>query len=683
MSRWELMKEAWKRRDPVSSADIVSGIRAGTIKVLQPAVQAGAQFREARPDVAERISRTHAARQIQKSVQLRKDIDTTKRRIISSEKNIVLLETRIDKAPVRNGIFTGTDEQFIQHEKDVKAYNTNVKQFNTSNKRIAALEGKKFIPKLERSVSSYIPTLANISKKGAQFRVKHPQVAAKIYSTFEKAHTKTERVGTQSQRNALAGYTYGSYSSLQRQPVKTAASFAVGGASVKAIRMIGLVGKAYDAGSKAKRMAQAAQYGILAYYGVKSAEHIMSAPNSYEAGQRAANIMYTEVLPMAAGIKAVGVAPKVARVVTRKAGFISKKFKVGTKKMLSDNRAQALAGKTQKQRLAELEKTEKARLGRELFESEYEAIKKLVGTKQPKAPRTVKTAKDIFKKIDAASQQKVDSGKYKGVKQKDGTVLLVKVIQKPLTKTVVKGKVAQKQHAEIMQTTWGVKPYASTQTISYAEHIKLVTRSTGYYMRRAKAAQKAKLKQISIQNAKLEQQVKSKQITKTVYAQQVQKLKAKVDLIIKALVIPKVKTRTVSEFSAGVLAISAIKQKFEQVAVQVAKQKAEQVPKQKAKQKQKAALLIAQKPKAVTVAKEKLIAKKAAAEKVTQKTPRKVTPKPPRKPALKMPKLIIPSVGPPPKRKVKKKPIRKDKQVVTYTPTQIKNRVATIASLFG
>jgi hypothetical protein len=441
MTRWELMKEAWKGREPVSTSEIVSGIRAGTIKALQPAVRAGEQFREARPEIAERISRTPAASQIRASVQLRKDIDTAKRQVISSEKSIVLLKTKIDKAPVQDGVFTGTDKQFLQHERDVKAYNTNIGRINASNKRIAALEGKKFIPKIERAVSSHIPTLADISRKGAQFRVKYPEAAAKIHSTFQAAHVKTERVGTQSQREALAGYTYGSYSSLQKQPVKTAASFAIGGASVKAMRMVGLVGKAYGAGKWSKRMGKAAQYGIILYYGKKSSEYIMSAPNARVAGERAAKIMYTEVLPMAAGIKAVGVAPKVARVVIRKTGFISREFKAGTKRMLADNRAQALAGKTQKQRLDELVRKEEARLKRPLFESEYKALEGLVGMKQPKAPRTVKTAKDLFKKIDAESKRKVDSGKYAEVKQKDGTVLLVKVVQKPLIKPVVKAEV--------------------------------------------------------------------------------------------------------------------------------------------------------------------------------------------------------------------------------------------------
>ena len=306
---------------------------------------------------------------------------------------------------------------------------------------VAVRAPPKKYQQLEQKVSAKIPTLQNISQMGAKFRQSNPVAADKLYTTFQKAHAKTERVGTIEQRNALAGYTYGSYQSLQQQPVKTAAMFAVGLGSGKALSVIGQVGKAYGAGKWSARAAKGAQLGLLAYYGKQSYNHIMSAPNSYVAGQRAAKIMYTEILPMAAGIKAAQVAPKVAKIVIRKTGFISKEFKAGTKRMLADNRAQAIAGKTQKQRLSDLVSKEEARLKRPLLESEYKALEGLVGMKQPKAPRTVKTAKDLFKKIDAENKRKVDSGKYTEVKQKDGTVLLAKVVQKPLIKPVVKAEV--------------------------------------------------------------------------------------------------------------------------------------------------------------------------------------------------------------------------------------------------
>ncbi|MCK4500592.1 hypothetical protein KAU11_08840 [Candidatus Babeliales bacterium] len=455
MTRWELMKEAWKGREPVSTSEIVSGIRAGTIKALQPAVRAGEQFREARPDIAERISRTPAASQIRASVQLRKDIDTAKRQVVSSEKSIVLLKTKIDKAPVRDGVFTGTDKQFLQHERDVKAYNTNITQINASNKRIAALEGKKFIPKIERAVSSHIPTLADISRKGAQFRVKYPEAAAKIYSTFQAAHVKTERVGTQSQREALAGYTYGSYSSLQKQPVKIAASFAIGGASVKAMRMVGLVGKAYGAGKWSKRMGKAAQYGIILYYGKKSSEYIMSAPNARVAGERAAKIMYTEILPMAAGIKAVEVAPKVARVVIKRGKLTAKEFEVGSRQLLKDTEAKTHMsfGKTKKQKLEDAIKSMKKKKGEDLTDSEIKTLEKTFGTKRLRTAEEIHKSRQAERKAEAAEiKRKIARGELKEVKVGTGAqqqIQLVEVKVKPLTKQSLKEVVKLKEQFEL------------------------------------------------------------------------------------------------------------------------------------------------------------------------------------------------------------------------------------------
>ena len=176
---------------------------------------------------------------------------------------------------------------------------------------VAVRAPPKKYQQIEQKVSAKIPTLQNISQMGDKFRQSNPAAADKLYTTFQKAHAKTERVGTIEQRNALAGYTYGSYQSLQQQPVKTAAMFAVGLGSGKALSVIGKVGKAYGAGAKTARVAQAAQIGLVGVYGKQSVDHIMAAPNSYVAGQRAAKIVYTELLPMAAGIKVAQITPRV------------------------------------------------------------------------------------------------------------------------------------------------------------------------------------------------------------------------------------------------------------------------------------------------------------------------------------------------------------------------------------
>ena len=106
--------------------------------------------------------------------------------------------------------------------------------------------------------------------------------------------------------------------------------FAVGLGSGKALSVIGKVGKAYGAGAKTARVAKAAQYGLMGLYGKQSVDHIMDAPNSYVAGQRAAKIVYTELLPMAAGVKVAQLSPKVAA----SAKVYGKKVKVTTEKTL-------------------------------------------------------------------------------------------------------------------------------------------------------------------------------------------------------------------------------------------------------------------------------------------------------------------------------------------------------------
>ena len=131
-TRLDLIKATLKDRKPVSSAEIIEDIRAGAERTLQPAVQAGARYRQEHPQAAQRIS-------------------------------------------------------------------------------VAVRAPPKQYKQLEEKVSAKIPTLQNISQMGANFRQSNPAAANRLYTTFQKAHAQTERVGTLEQRNALAGYTYGPY----------------------------------------------------------------------------------------------------------------------------------------------------------------------------------------------------------------------------------------------------------------------------------------------------------------------------------------------------------------------------------------------------------------------------------------------------------------------------------------
>jgi hypothetical protein len=669
MTRWELMRAAWKNRDPVSSAEIVSGIRAGTVKVLQPAVRAGERFREVHPEAAERISRTVTAGKIRESVQIRRDIDTAQRRVVASERSVVVLDKKIALAPVRDGIFTGTDKQYLQHEADVKAYNSNINRINTENKRIATLEGKKFIPKLEKRVSSYIPTLADISKKGAQFRVKYPAAASTIYTAFERAHKRTERVGTQSQRNALAGYTYGSYSSLQRQPVKTAASFAIGGASVKAIKMAGLVGKAYGAGKWSKRMAKAAQYGLLAYYGKKSSEHIMSAPNSYVAGQRAANIMYTEVLPMAAGIKVVSGVPKVkvpkeppktilaeitprpsARIPLSKVAKIKRELtaaRIRTVEMMQNDFAQAGLPRGRRVKMSAAQtKARRARWAKkEVVKKEKfaaETAKRIKGMKARK--QTVEYGK-IVKKRDADIQKRIDRGELKEIIQ-SGQIRMTadgRYVVTPSSVLLQVMKVPPKPKIK----TLTFKPTVMEKQISGVAKLKTEFAKPAVRVEIVKPPVKVVVKRKPVVRIKEKVVVRDKTLTPLAFMTRM-KTATSVMYLFKYPPIVKVVPKPTVE--------GAIRER-ERLITPVAVR-------------ERPAITYTPATRIAIAESNKYIERINTIQK-TFLVPKAIPP-------------IIPPVVPPlPKRKAKKKPIRKDKQIVTYTPYQFKNRVASISSLFG
>lgn len=305
------------------------------------------------PTVASRIA---SMQKNQRRAYLQLTSDASKLQRAHAQLN--LAEQRLNKAPIKDGVFVGTKAQYNKYIADYKTYTNKHKEVGTainkynSDIRKTEIEGYKLekletktrraqygglvgkYEDIETKVSKKIPTLYDISRKGAEFRKKHPEAANKLYTTFQKAHAKTEKVGTIEQRNALAGYTYGSYQSIQKQPVKTAAMVAVGMGSVKVLGVVGKIGKAYGAGAKTARVAQAAQLGLIGLYGKQSVDHIMAAPNSYVAGQRAAKIVYTELLPLVAGVKVAEVAPKMI-----------KKIKTTTKRIALDESARLDYGK--------------------------------------------------------------------------------------------------------------------------------------------------------------------------------------------------------------------------------------------------------------------------------------------------------------------------------------------------
>ena len=657
------------------------------------------------------------------------DLQSAESKLQTGEAQLYIAEQRLAKWDkyIKDDAFVGSEAQYDKYVQDFnsysnvsnrydKTYTTYATAFNKSDitgkkleqykteahrAKFGGLLGK--YEDIELKVSQKIPTLADISLKGAKFRTKHPEIADKIYTAFEKAHGKTESVGTQTQQNALAGYTYGSYTALQNEPVKTSIIFAASLGSVKAFSMVGKVGKAYGAGKWSKRMGKAAQLGLIGYYGYTSTNYIMSAPNAYVAGQRAAKIMYTEILPMAVGIKVGVAAPKVTKIVIRKVGFISKKFKAGTKKMLSDNKAMINAGKSETQRLAELVKSEEKRLGRPLLESEYNALKALV-----KKPKTIKTAKDIFKKIDESYERKVKSGEYKEVKVGTGAqqqIQLVKMKQKPLTqqslkevvklkeqfeliiKPVVKQKVVQKPVQKVKVITDSqkaeairLKQKAVQRQASYQKEMQALADQMPSFKRKVvvKTVQKQVLKDKSItkQIAELKQRYMQKLITKQVYEQKLAQLnKQALKLAQSQKQTLKQAQKTVSSLTVAVVSLSTIKemQKQFQSTVPLSKVK----PKQEVKAKVKA--LPKTRARAVLTPKQKAAVKAAATLKAVEKAKKaraaKAKPKEIVKPIIQPP---IPTMRKPTKKKTIKK-----RTVVTKLNQKNLNVVATFKQLIG
>ena len=659
------------------------------------------------------------------------DLQSAESKLQTNEAQLNLAEQRLVKWDkyVKDDAFVGSEAQYNKYMQDFNSYskvsNRYDKNYTTYTKAFnkADITGKKLeqhkteahrakfgglvgkYEDIELKVSEKIPTLADISRKGAKFRTKHPEIADKIYTAFEKAHGKTERVGTQTQQNALAGYTYGSYTALQEQPVKTTVLFAVGLGSVKALSMVSKVGKAYGAGKWSARVAKGIQYGLLAYYGKQSYNHIMDAPNSYVAGQRAAKIMYTEILPIAVGVKVGVAAPKVTKIVIRKVGFISKKFKAGTKAMLADNKAMVNAGKTAEQRLAKLVKSEEKRLGRPLLESEYNALKALV-----KKPKTMKTAKDIFKKIDESYERKVKSGEYKEVKIGTGAqqqIQLVKIKQKPLTQQSLKEVVKLKEQFELIITPI-VKQKVTTKPVQKVKAItasqkaealrlkqKAVQRQASYqkemqsladqmpsFKRKVavKTVQRQVLKDKSItkQIAELKQRYRQKLITKQVYEQKLAQLnKQALKLAQSQKQTLKQAQKTVSSLAVAVVSFSTIKEMQKQfqsvVTLSKVKSKLEANQKVKALPKTRVRARVALTPKQKVEAKAE--ATRKAVEKAKKARAAKAKPKEIVKPIIPPP---IPTVKIPTKKK-------KTKKIIVSTTLNQKNlnAVATFRQILG
>lgn len=689
------------------------------------------------------------------------DLQSAESKLQTNEAQLYLAEQRLVKwdSHIKDGAFVGSEAQYNKYIKDFKSYSKVSNRYDTTyttystafneadvtGKQLEQYKTEAHRAKYGGLMGVYETAEAKaaelISAKKAEFKEEYPLTAQRIdnVAAFIKKTSELQVVGpapsgvgrvTKIQDPMVAGlqldeqsldavmslsqreFAGGFIQQAGKKPIKTAAMVGVGIITPPVFKGVGAVAKTLGAGRKVAIAGRVGLYGMGGMYVVGTGIKYTQAGTPRERGAVLSEAIFQEILPLFAGgyigVKAITAAPKVTKIVTRKAGFISREFKAGTKRMLADNKAMVAAGKTKAQRLAELVKSEEARLKRPLLESEYNALEALVGIKKPKAPRTVKTAKDLFKKIDAENKLKVDSGKYTEVKQKDGTVLLVKVVQKPLikveqkvltkqslkevvklkeqfelvTKPVVKPKVTTKpvqkvkvltdaQKAEVSR----LKQLASQRQAAYQNEMKALVDQMPALKRKVivKTVQKQVLKQKSItkQILELKQQYRQKLITEQVYKQKLAQLnKQKVKLTQQ-----QKQTLRQAQKAVAIVGVVLTPKSISDVTTLI-----ESVQEIKPKEKTKAVLVPKLKPRVAAKPANKI---KPIQKVVPEPVPKRVTkPKPPA--VRKAPKIPKPLIVPIIKRKAKKKPIKKKpKQYVIYNSAQLINRVATLKSLFG
>lgn len=709
-----------------------------------------------------------------------------------------IYENRLNKYPISDGVFTGSEKEYERYKKDYGKYIGKFKQVNTEtdayDKQVGVTESKRTklaglelksqrarfgglagkYEEAERTAAEKLPSLKDVEKMGTKFKETHPETAKKIYKSFQAAHevTQMELKGTvpysgtlykpilegeitpqevstkvfmrDIDRARLAGVLF-----EPKKFVKAVVTTAAWVAVPPAIKGVAILGKAIGAGARVKRAAQLAGVGMGAMYThqvgteIRSAERIAikaeedrlrrpltryerETVGGYAQGAVFGDVIFTEVLPMFAGgyigTKAITVAPKVTKIVIRKAGFISKKFKAGTKAMLTDNKAMMNAGKSEKQRLAELVKSEEKRLGRSLLESEYNALKALV-----KKPKTMNTAKDIFKKIDEANARKVASGEYKEVKIGTGAqqqIQLVKVEPKVLTKQKIKEvsklkeqfelKIDQKQKLKIEQEAkqralvkekeaklkakqktesalreeQRLKLLGEQKQTAYQKEMRALAEQMPSFKRKTvtKTLQKqvVKSKTLGKQMLELKQKYKQKLITKQEYKQklaQLNKQKVKLAQQQKQTLMQAKKTISITGLVLTLKVISDVATLIKSA------QEMKPKPMEKVTPKEKLRMALLEIP-ALTYkqAISSISAIASVAKAITEAKPAKkyIPPRVPKKPKVKKVKIIppiIPTIKIPKKKKriIKKKP----KVIVGYTPYEIRSRIATLHEMFG
>lgn len=232
-TRWDLIKATFKKK-PVSTAQIVSDIRAGTQRVLQPVVQAGARYRVEHPQAAQRISivADRTTRAIRAPVERRKRIVATENQITQANRNIIALGAQLQKAPIENDVFVGTEAQYKTYQNTVTAYNNNVSNINNAGAKLQILQSKTAqgrgveaakglqMSKASLAVYNKAKEVAAQIRRGSPEVQKRTGIAGKPLGLIIESGARTVEFG---------GMLPGGVETLARRPETIVPALAVGG----------------------------------------------------------------------------------------------------------------------------------------------------------------------------------------------------------------------------------------------------------------------------------------------------------------------------------------------------------------------------------------------------------------------------------------------------------------------
>lgn len=633
-----------------------------------------------------------------------------------------MYEARISKAPIKNGIFVGTEGQYKKYTTDFKLYDT---KFNQVKKQISQYETDmhnanirvEHLGKLETKerragwggltgkiedaearikASKYrTPTAAEASVPFDILRLtnKNVDTAMDIVDDLKSQRKTTtirtgDKISEYSEPTMVAKATEfitaipgGMVQGIHDKPLTATASLALGIATPPVLRGAGVAGKAIGLGARSAKVGKGVLMGVGGVYAVDVAgrtvvdlpasieqrKYISKGLSPDEMGQVAGSIMSTELIPLGVGGVISTRGPRVVKTATK-----SVKAKIAKGKALTVKE----------------------------IEAQMNAIAIISNIGMVGGPKLkIKT-----KIREPPLRTKVDTTKtYEEFMA--GKATQTKTLQASVSRSKAKSA-AERQRVAALKAKRDKVPgvaKSSSKTAAYREQLK----TAGYhepsrvYPKPKKTSYTTVLKdpQAEIAKYRLRQALVDKRykrgiIDKAVHSKQTRELKAKIAEIKEfytgaykpPIKVRKTKTKrpvtTATAFSAAAM-VSLITGTNAEMSA-----KSTPAVKSAIKPKQKLAQRIATQPKSKT-----LMPTKNALETVVEGTTVKPTPKTTKKVTTMKPRPTTKAVMPKPPLVVlpgvpiihrKKKSIKQQgTQTIVYTPTQMINRVATLKSLFG